>query len=152
MDPAQQQHIESAVAAFYSGSQEQMAAADGALSQVRAQWWDAGPWRLLEALCLANAATPTVLWASALTEQWLRRRWRRISEPDRASCRLAAVQLVIGAQQSRGSGGRKRPSLSENSLKSSKLEHLLATLLRADWPSGWPSFVPDLVAAPEPRL
>ena len=44
MDPAQQQHIESAVAAFYSGSQEQMAAADRYCTSFE-------PFRAIAAMC-----------------------------------------------------------------------------------------------------
>ena len=28
-----------------------------------------------------------------------------------------------------------------------KLQHLLALLLKAEWPVGWPTFVPDLLGA-----
>jgi len=139
--------LEQVVSTFYGGSQDQMAAADAALAAVREHWWAAGPWRLLEAL--ANAGTPTLLWSCSLVEQWLRRRWRRIPEAERAACRLAVVQLVIAAAQSRAGGTSTRPTAAEGKLISSKLESLLAALLRADWPAGWPSFLPDLLQAPQ---
>lgn len=141
--------LDAVVSTFYGGSQEQIAKADAALAAVREHWWSAGPWRLLEALAGAQVATPTVLWSCALVEQWLRRRWRRLPESERAACRMSVVQLIIAAAQSRASGTSKRASASEDKLIASKLEHLLASLLRADWPAGWPSFLPDLLQAPQ---
>ena len=132
--------LDAAVSAFYSGSQSQMVAADAALAGLREYWWAAGPIQLLEALVGRGAATPTVLWAASLAEQWVRRRWRRISTDERDGCRATLVQLVIATAEQRAAGPERK-------LVSAKMEQLLAALLRADWPTGWPSFLPDLLQA-----
>ena len=87
--------LEQLVGVFYSGAeQSQIAFAAASLDELRSRWWHAGPWLLLEQTVGAHASAPTVLWTSSLVEQWVRKRWHRISDSDRAACRASLVNLV----------------------------------------------------------
>lgn len=125
--------LEQAVATFYGGSQAQIAAADRALDELRGH---PQPWALLQQVVTAGCSTPTILWAVSLVEQWIKRRWRVLTIEERELCRRAVVGLVMS------SAVAEREKLIVH-----KLQHLLASLLRVDWPHGWESFVPDLLGA-----
>ena len=134
LDAAQLELLVNTVGVFYGGSQEQMAEADKTLDQLRSH---PQPWCLLQQLVDARASPPAVLWSISLVEQHLKRRWRRATDPDRAACRMTVVSLVMAAAAAEG--GEK--------VVAQKLQHLLALLLKAEWPVGWPTFVPDLLGA-----
>ena len=148
--------LEQLVGVFYSGAeQSQIAFAAASLDELRSRWWHAGPWLLLEQTVGAHASAPTVLWTSSLVEQWVRKRWHRISDSDRAACRASLVNLVstsaaaaAAAASAAAASAAAAASTSEPAVLSRKLQHVLALLLRADWPAGWSTFIPDLLGAP----
>ena len=130
--------IESAVASFYSGSQEAMKAADAALAPARDH---PRPWELLQALSAAPATTPAILWCTALVDAWIKRRWRWASADERAACKAALAPLVVSGAAAEGK---------EAEICAAKMESMLARLLSYDWPEGWPDFFPALLGAALP--
>ena len=132
LTPDQLTFLEQTVGIFYGGSQAQIAEADRALDQLRAH---SQPYTLLQQLVDSRSSTPAVLWAISLVEQWFKRRRRSLNAEERQACRTVVVGLVLSS----ASGGEK--------VVAQKLQHLLAVALKADWPEGWQSFIPDLLAA-----
>ena len=142
LDATQLDLLQRTIGTFYGGSQEQIAAADRALDEIRGH---PQPWCLLQQLVDGGSTPPAVLWSISLVEQYLKRRWRRASGDERAACRSTLVGLVLASAAA--PGGEK--------VVTQKLQHLLALLLKAEWPASWRSFIPDLLSAPmgeEPRL
>ena len=132
--------LEQCVAAFYSGSQEQMAAADATLAPAREH---PRPWELLQALCSRSGSTPAILYCTTLVDTWIRRRWRWASADERAACKGVLAPLVVGAAAFDSHD-------KEGEIRAAKLEGVLVRLLRHDWPEGWPDFVPSLLGAALP--
>eukprot|EP00966_Prymnesium_polylepis_P194413 4507169-Prymnesium_polylepis.1 len=141
MTPMQLALLEKTVAAYYRGSQAQIADAERALDQYRLL---PRPYTLLQQLIDGNASTQTVLWAIALVEQWLSgsehgrgaRSWRALTSDGRKACSSVLVGLVVASAKG---GGDKTVA--------EKLQHLLAIVLRSNWPADWEGFIPDLIGA-----
>ena len=129
------------IGVFYSGTQAEIASATASLAPVREH---PRPWQLLEAASKAGADTPVILWCAALVEQWLRRRWRWLPVGERAACKSALVPLVVAAAAAADSPSSAGGAAA---VHASKLESVLAQLLKQDWPEGWPSFLSDLIGA-----
>ena len=105
LDAAQLELLVNTVGVFYGGSQEQMAEADKTLDQLRSH---PQPWCLLQQLVDGRVSPPAVLWSISLVEQHLKRRWRRVTDPERAACRVTVVSLVMAAAAAEG--GEKVPA------------------------------------------
>ena len=133
LDAAQLDLLQRTIGVFYGGTQEQIAEADKTLDQLRGH---PQPWCLVQQLVDVGSSPPAVLWSVSLVEQHLKRRWRRSTADERAACRSTVVALVMAAAAVPG-----------EKVVAQKLQHLLALLLKAEWPNGWPSFVPDLLGA-----
>mgnify|MGYP002053583953 CR=1 FL=1 len=63
---------------------------------------------------------------------------------ERAACKSALVPLVVAAAAAADSPSSAGGAAA---VHASKLESVLAQLLKQDWPEGWPSFLSDLIGA-----
>ena len=110
--------LEAVISAFYGSSAQTMQQADVALNQFREYWLREGPYKLLGLACTQRAGTPTLLWVASLVEQWLRTRWRRLSQDERSRVREA-----VAAAATRGCTA---PFDREATVRTKRLEALLA--------------------------
>ena len=80
-----------------------------------------------------------------ILEETVLYRWKALPKEQSEGIKNYIVNKIIALSQDEATMAAHKVFLG-------KMNLVLVHILKQEWPHNWPSFVPDLVAAPEPRL
>ncbi|EPE03197.1 exportin-1 [Ophiostoma piceae UAMH 11346] len=129
--------LDTAVRAFYEGRGEQQKAAESALNQFKE---DPDAWLMVDKI-LSEATFPqTKFLALQVLDHVIMTRWKVLPRDQCQGIRNFVVQFIIQCSSS-------EESLREQKTLLNKLNLVLISILKQEWPHNWPTFINEIITA-----
>jgi exportin-1 len=129
--------LDTLVRSFYEGRGEQQKQAQAALNQFKE---DPDAWLIVDNI-LARAEYPhTKFLGLQVLDNVIMTRWKVLPRDQCQGIRNFVVQFIIQCSQS-------EQSLKDNKTLLNKLNLVLVSILKQEWPHNWPTFINEIVSA-----